>query len=381
MRRFLPLLLVAAACASSKAEPGGSTESSIINGQASPTDDAVVLVVLPDSFCTGTLIAPNLLLTARHCVSAEPADECSPFGADRAPNTIGVALGEHPSSQKIVARGSKLFLETKSSICGQDIALVMLDQDVPGITPKKVRATAPVAGEMTTAIGYGEDENKQLKGRLQRANIAVQAVGPATKTAGTVTVNVPANDFMTGESVCHGDSGGPLFDSKGLVLGTTSRGTELGCVNAPAIFSSTAAHIELIKMAAKAAGHPLDTSSTDAGTDASDASADASADASRDASADASSDASSSTDASSDASEPAPPPSTSTKTPPANDEGDDDSAEEEDPSPRGGLSTVPSRSCAAAPLLAGDPPWTGIALALGATVWLARRRRRATPSL
>jgi hypothetical protein len=64
--------------------------------------------------------------------------------------------------------------------------------------------------------------------------------------------------------VCNGDSGGPIFDAQGLILGTTSRGTTLGCVAAPAIFSSTAAHAALIKTALTAAGHPLDATSTTA---------------------------------------------------------------------------------------------------------------------
>lgn len=282
----LPLLLAvpfalsvsALACDASVAEREGrgGSSSSIINGSASSSadDDAVALLWMGNSFCTGTLIAPNLLLTARHCVSEPGAGqaECEPFGADKAPSSMTVSLGEHPSSRSPVASGTRLFVEGKSTICGQDIALVLLDRDVPNVKPKQVRLTAPAAGELVTAIGYGQDENEATTGRRMRGNIAIEAVGPASRTATangqSAGVQVPANDFMTGESVCHGDSGGPLFDAKGLVLGTTSRGTALGCVGAPAIFSSTAAHVPLIMTALAAAGHPLAPTGADAGTDA-----------------------------------------------------------------------------------------------------------------
>lgn len=222
-----------------------TSSSRIISGTDSTSDqDAVVLLALRsggqlEGTCTGTLVAPNLVLTARHCVSE--TDRGAVCTKDGTPLREGAVLSDHQPSELYVytgadgiryvndgnraaARGKSVLHETISNICDADIAFIVLDRSVQGrIAP--IRVSGGVReGEKLTAVGWGLTNDGTLPTtRQQRDNISVVAVGPVTLDQQS-NIGLGGSEFLVRESFCSGDSGGPSFSSKGAVVGVVSRG-------------------------------------------------------------------------------------------------------------------------------------------------------------
>jgi MYXO-CTERM domain-containing protein len=275
LRALLPLLVVLAGCTTEAAERGADSEAKatrrvsqpIVNGTPdTAAGDSVVYIAIgtQGSFCTGTLIAPNLVITARHCVAdPDETQECGAFGATHAASTFSIWIGLQHATR--VAGASKVVVDTSkpNNICGNDISLLQLDRELPSAMLSKVRLTPLTTGETATTSGYGDDgSGKVTNGRFVRTGIKIDAVGPApfsytTKAGQALPVTLPAGEIVTGESTCFGDSGGPLFDAAGNVIGMTSRGIDEECNDRPSIYTDTASHAATITAAAIAAGHPL----------------------------------------------------------------------------------------------------------------------------
>lgn len=272
----MPISLVGCQGNPTVPESKGRTRSDIVDGTASTaSQDATVLVVRGQGACTGTLIAPNLVLTARHCV-AEPRQEgetdCVSYGPTASASEMEIYLGvdAQPGNGSPDAVGSKISVPQTSNMCGFDVALVQLDRELKGAKTAKVRFTELAPNEKTLAVGYGVDgQDQQNPSRMQRST-TVLGVGPKalqykTKDGQTVTYDLPKGDVATGESTCYGDSGGPLYDSQGAVVALTSRGIPFeddgshgnGCIDLPSIYAGVRFNEQLIRQAAKAAGHPL----------------------------------------------------------------------------------------------------------------------------
>jgi MYXO-CTERM domain-containing protein len=243
----LTLLSALAACASTENvadENTGKAQSAVIKGKASDaSQDAVVLLLHYDpatnavGTCTGTLLAPRLVLTARHCVGdtdryAACTADGKPVAAgeirkNHKPETMYVFTGtERPNfgreQVKPAGQGLKIIDDDADNLCNHDIALVLLKEPVKGAQIAPIRLESDVeVGELITAVGWGVTEKTPSPDtRQQRKNVKVEIVGP-NKTEGSV----PPNEFAVGESICSGDSGGPaIAQETNAVVGVVSRG-------------------------------------------------------------------------------------------------------------------------------------------------------------
>jgi MYXO-CTERM domain-containing protein len=302
MRAIAAGLLVVVGC--STAERSGQNADDIINGATDTAHDATILLVAlrPDgrvgTTCSGTLVAPNMILTAKHCVAdTDKHAACTTEGdaleegavrADKKPSTLLVYTGRKAiqvsdDTSAAAARGKKIISESSKTFCDGDLAFVVLDRDVANPIAALRLKEPPQKGELLTAVGWGLTEvGKMPTTRRMRENVPILEIGPHADNELTKE-GLGRSEFQVGEAFCSGDSGGPAFSAAGAVVGVVSRGGNgkepaagdnraLGCMgpDTDGTYTHLAFKGKLVADAFKAAGHtPIEESSLrDGGADA-----------------------------------------------------------------------------------------------------------------
>jgi hypothetical protein len=287
--RILSALAMAATACTTMPPAPASESTQIVGGSPSDaSEDAVVELFIQDGDgpegrgCTGTLIAPNAVLTAYHCVgvTADGNLDCPSVSSDSvvfheisgaftggavAPSNVFVSVDRvhDPEGFRPAARGLEILDEGSNLVCSHDVAVIILDTPITTIPPLQVRGMPAVKGESLTAVGWGLDENDEPVGaRMHRPGLQVLAVGNEIFNY-TVDGNAPQSygvspgEFVTGPATCHGDSGGPMLDANQQIVGITSRG-QAPCGAQPDTFTDVASHMDFVTLAlseaAKAAG-------------------------------------------------------------------------------------------------------------------------------
>lgn len=185
-----------------------------VGGLVSPTQysDATWL------YCSGTLVSPTVFLTAAHC------------GTDGEQVTVTFDPDYEAGDKVHTGTFEADPLYPGSSSDSHDIAVVVLDKAVKGITPSLL----PEAGSLSdlsadqrfTSVGYGAYEVTNEPGGHRylyddRRMVATGELNAINKTWLRISMNASTGNGGT----CYGDSGGPNFlGSTDIIAATTITG-------------------------------------------------------------------------------------------------------------------------------------------------------------
>ena len=231
--------LIVTGCHAESAEPWGEAAAAILDGEITSEHLAVVGITADDQlYCSGTLVAPNVVLTAAHCL---PPD--APIDA----TAIGVFVGQRwGEGERLTTNDVWAHPEHVPGSSARDFGLLSLD-DAVGVDPLPLQGP-PSTGDVLSIVGFGR--------------VDADTASDDVKRAGTAAVLVVDEDTMVLRAepavTCGGDSGGPaLLD--GAIVGVHARGTcefEMTEMRADRVEADVATFIE---------SHPPPTCAADGG--------------------------------------------------------------------------------------------------------------------
>jgi trypsin len=209
---------------------------------------SVAEVVIAKGFlCSGTLIAPDYVLTAGHCGSITGGTGvASPAGWPAA--AIDVYIGSNKPGQGEQVPVSTVTVEPKYLLnSGYDITLLKLTRNSTK-TPTHVvgagGASLWSAGTLDEIVGFGTtEEGGDLPDTLQKAKVPVTTDAYCAGAYSDFDANsmVCAGYPQGGVDTCQGDSGGPMFgrDAAGAlkVVGATSFGEGCARPEKPGVYA------------------------------------------------------------------------------------------------------------------------------------------------
>ena len=234
-----------------------STAAAVVGGQdaSRPYPHMAELRDGGDFICGASLVAPNKILTAAHCVSENP----------RAVDGLSFVLGrttrsDTSSGEEIGAAAVDVHEDYDSSTLAYDVAVVTLERNATKGTP--IRLATPAEreywspGDTATVTGWGTRVGFDVLGltitdRLQEVQMPIREDAECDENY-TVTLQggidentmICAGELHGTKDSCQGDSGGPITvtDANGALaqIGTVSWGFGCGYPTQYGVYSRAA---------------------------------------------------------------------------------------------------------------------------------------------
>lgn len=226
--------MILAALIMSPSAPAAAITNGVADGNAHPEVGAIVArKAHPDgswAYCTGTLIAPTVFLTAAHCGKPGQKSARVTF-ADRYRPGATYYTGRYVPDPRF-----------KDESALHDMAVVLFDKPIPGVKPAqlppegmldRLKAEGKLQKSVFTPVGYGSLNPTKKKKDGPRFHY------PDTRNQATISYKKLSRRWLDlslkadGDgSTCFGDSGGPNFlggSESHLLIATSISGADDAC--------------------------------------------------------------------------------------------------------------------------------------------------------
>jgi V8-like Glu-specific endopeptidase len=207
MRRALAVLAAVVMAGFATASPAAAITNGTLDGSQHPSVGGLVSPTQYSDgtwiYCSATLISPTVVLTAAHCGEGESVTV-----------TFDTTYTDGDKVYSGTFHADPAYSGNQSD--PHDIAVVVLDKAVKGITPSSLPEAGSLSNlpkdQLITAVGYGAYEVTNSPGGHQYLYNDVRTVATGTLNSTNATwLRVSMNPAIGNGGTCYGDSGGPNF--------------------------------------------------------------------------------------------------------------------------------------------------------------------------